>query len=217
MALWTTILRLLIIISTTDAEKNKLRETMRGVQGAKEWNKMKMKKLYVMGSNNVRELATDRPLQSASMSHAVHDEMKMEISEDFERFLAKEQERKEEEYSALLIAAETRKQAIEDAKRKEVEDKAIKHHVAKIKKAEEELTKKRDELQKKLGERGGLTSQQINIVVDEAFPSNTGNDALLLRHTDTSLETHSGHVHLQKEKIDKVAAQTKVKGLSRLR
>jgi len=196
---------------------------MRSVYEAKKRNARKMKRVHervkipVPGSGLGRQSRYTPAIASNYDYPYVDDEMDMEIDEDFERFLTQEQEKKEEENLKLLIAAKAQERALEEEKRKKIEEKAIKAHVAKARRIEEETRKKRDGLREKLEQKGGLTPQQIDMVVDEALPLETGNLALLLRHSNIALEPNKESITLKKGDSSSVIVPGKVKKMSRLR
>lgn len=182
--------------SSTEAEKVKYREAIRGLNLAREWNARKIKRardrrskppLSGPGPSPHVHIKSPMPMPMPSYSF-MENEIDIELQEDFERFLEQEEEREEEVERQFVLAQVAKKREFEEEKKKEIEKKAIDEYVGKLKKAEAEAKKNRDELRRKLEERGGLTQPQIELIIDDVYPRSSDRTALLLQSSQTSDE-----------------------------
>ena len=183
----------------------KHREAIRGTNLAREWNARKIKRArdrrnkppgsgpgsipYVHAES---PMPTPMPMPMHSYSF-MENEMDIELQEDFERFLEQEEEREEEEARQLVLDREARKRELDEERKKAIEEKAVNEYVKKLKKAEAEAKKNRDELRRKLENRAGLTQQQIDLIIDDMYPR-SGDNALLLLQTRQISEDETGLV-----------------------
>ena len=190
---------------------------IRGLNQARKWNARKMKRVREERSSPIRRPSyhsRQNPVQRGYGGYYADGggeyldrELENELETDFARFLDQQYEKEEEEQRLMLVAAEEKKRAAELEKKKRIEERAVKEHMAKMRKAEAEATKKREALRKKLEERGGLTQEQLDMIVDEALPKSIANDAFFVRNDESSEASKNERATSRDIKSDKETTQ----------
>jgi len=194
-----TLLTLYALLSSTEAEKTKYREAILGLNRAREWNDKKIKRMRDRRSKP--PVANPGPFPPPGLGPHVYaksplpmpgysvldEEMDAELQDDFDRFLELEEEKEIENERQFVLAQEAKKKQFEEEKRKRIEQNAINEYVGKLKKAEAEAKKRRDELRRKLEERGGLTQPQIEQIIEDVHPRNKEIDALISISKETEI------------------------------